>query len=71
MDSLTSGQVDALRDLARKKQGLCVPYINIADARSLTDLGLARRSRQGWDITPAGLEELSGRPDPSARIEPF
>ena len=33
-------------------------WINIADARVLTELGLAERSREGWKITPAGAEVL-------------
>jgi hypothetical protein len=55
MDDLTTGQLDALKDLARKKAGEAVPFVNIADARALTDLGLAERSREGWDITPEGV----------------
>ncbi len=60
MTDLTSGQLEALRDLARKKAGESVRFINISDARALTELGLAQRSREGWDITPAGAERLAG-----------
>lgn len=63
MDDLSSGQLDALRDLARKKAGGHVPFVNIAAARALTELGLAERSREGWDITTQGaalLARLSG-----------
>jgi hypothetical protein len=52
----------ALRNLSRKSVGNDVDFINIADAQALTALGLAARSRQGWDITPAGLLALNGMP---------
>ncbi len=51
----------ALDNLARKKAGADVDWINIADARALTDRGLAQRSREGWDITAAGLAALAAR----------
>jgi hypothetical protein len=51
----------ALQNLADKQAGKAVDWINIADARALTDLGLAQRSREGWDITAAGVSELAGR----------
>ncbi len=53
--ALTPGQLTALRNLARKQAGEDVDWINIADARALTELGLAERNRGGWEITPAGL----------------
>jgi hypothetical protein len=59
MNDLTSGQIEALRDLARKRDGESVPFVNIADARALTELGMAERSREGWDITPAGAALLA------------
>ena len=59
MDDLTSGQIEALRDVARKRDGESVPFVNIADARALTELGMAERSREGWDITPAGAALLA------------
>ena len=59
MKDLTSGQIEALRDLARKRDGESVPFVNIADARALTELGMAERSREGWDITPAGAALLA------------
>lgn len=55
---LTAGQLTALRNLARKQAGQSVDWINIADARSLTELGLAERNREGWKITPAGAGVL-------------
>jgi hypothetical protein len=64
MDDLTSGQLEALQDLARKKAGDAVPFVNIRDARALTELGLAERSREGWDITPAGSAVLARRAGP-------
>lgn len=56
---LSEGQLAALRNLASKQAGKPVDFINIADARALTELGLAIRSREGWDITPAGSEALA------------
>ena len=52
--TLTNAQRHALENLERKRQGNEVPYINIASARALTDLGLAERRAQGWEITSAG-----------------
>jgi hypothetical protein len=54
MDELTTGQRHALEQLARKKAGEAIPFVNISDARALTELGLAERSREGWDITAEG-----------------
>lgn len=58
MADLTDRQRTALANLARKKAGEMVDWINIADARALTDLGLAERSQEGWDITPEGEAAL-------------
>ena len=55
---LTEGQLVALKNLAHKADGEAVDWINIADARALTELGLAERNREGWIITPAGKEAL-------------
>lgn len=65
MDDLTSGQLHALHNLARKQTGEDVPFVNISDARVLTELGFAERSREGWDITREGaafLARLGGGP---------
>lgn len=59
---LSEGELHALHNLARKHAGQSVPFINIADARSLTDAGLATRGREGWDITPAGLARVASAP---------
>lgn len=59
---LTSGQRTALQNLARKQAGRDVDWINISDARGLTDLGLAERNREGWNITPKGLAVLEEHP---------
>ena len=56
---LTHGQLDALRNLSRKKAGLEVGWIVITDALGLTDLGFAARNRSGWQITPAGASLLA------------
>jgi len=72
---LTEGQHGALDNLARKQAGEEVDWISIADARALTDLGLAERTRAGWTITPAGMAALEaargqGANDGSAAGEP-
>jgi hypothetical protein len=59
---LTDGQLTALRNLSRKRDGEPVAFINISDARQLTELGLAERSREGWDITESGVSFLRSRP---------
>lgn len=59
MDDLSPGQLHALRNLAHKRAGHTTAFVNIADARTLTDLGLAARSHQGWDITDAGAAYLA------------
>jgi len=66
---LSPAQFDALSNLARKKAGDDVGWVAIAQARELTDLGLAVRTRSGWEITDAGEAALSehadARPDDS------
>jgi hypothetical protein len=57
--SLSAPLLAALRNLGRKKAGAAVDWINIADARALTDLGLAERTPGGWVITAAGSAALS------------
>jgi len=59
MRTLNEGELQALRNLAAKRGGSETAFLNIADARQLTELGLAVRSRQGWDITAAGLAYLN------------
>jgi hypothetical protein len=56
--TLSPSQLVALKNLARKKAGDAVDWINIADARALTDLGLAERTGGGWVITKDGLSAL-------------
>ncbi len=57
--ALTPGQRIALANLARKQAGEAVAWINIADARALTELGFADRGREGWRITAAGAAALA------------
>lgn len=57
--ALSDGQLLALKNLARKQAGDDVDWINISDARALTDLGFAQRDRVGWKITPEGLAALA------------
>ena len=59
MDDLTASQLHALQNLSRKRAGDEVPFVNISDARALTELGFAERSREGWDITPTGAAFLA------------
>lgn len=61
--TLTPGQRAALQNLARKKSGEEVDWINISDARALTDHGLAGRTGGGWVITPAGVAALAASGD--------
>jgi hypothetical protein len=51
----------ALRNLADKQAGESVAFINIADARALTDLGLAKRAMGGWEITQEGAALLQAQ----------
>ena len=53
--SISESELTALQNLAEKQAGKDVDWINIADARALTELGLARRTRGGWEITPEGM----------------
>jgi hypothetical protein len=55
---LSDSQLEALRNLSRKKAGADVGWIAIAEARDLTDLGLAVRKPSGWEITAAGAARL-------------
>jgi hypothetical protein len=64
--ALSDGQHLALANLARKQAGEDVDWINIADARALTDLGLAQRDRGGWTITAAGHLALKALELPKA-----
>ncbi len=60
--AMTPQELQALRNLALKQAGEDVDWINIADARTLTEQGLARRTRSGWEITAAGLTLVADRP---------
>ena len=57
---LSADELQALRNLSKKQGGEDVAFINIADARALTELGLAVRTQQGWVITDAGARLLNG-----------
>ena len=59
--ALSDGQFLALSNLARKQAGEDVDWINISDARALTELGLAERNREGWKITEEGAALLAER----------
>lgn len=60
--TISDKELAALHNLADKQAGEDVDWINIADARALTELGFARRNRGGWEITPEGLALVKGRP---------
>ena len=64
MADLTDAQLNALQNLALKKTGKEAPFITIGAARALTEMGLAERSREGWDITPEGSALLAKRAGP-------
>lgn len=64
MSALTADQLVALRNLAAKQAGQEVDWIRIADARALTDLGLAERDACGWNISPAGTAALANADRP-------
>lgn len=61
--ALSEGQLTALRNLSVKRAGKPVDFINIADARALTEMGLAIRSREGWEITSEGETLLAAEPN--------
>jgi len=63
---LTAGQLTALRNLERKRAGEMVDWINISDARALTELDLAERNREGWNITAEGTALLAELDAPKA-----
>ena len=52
--ALSGPLLAALRNLADKQGGAEVGWINIADARALTEGGLAQRTPSGWTITAKG-----------------
>lgn len=60
---LSPRERSALQNLADKQAGADVAWINISDARALTELGLARRTREGWEITPAGQALVRAQSD--------
>ena len=60
---LSADELQALRNLSKKQGGEDVEFINIADARALTELGLAVRTQQGWVITAAGAQLLNNGED--------
>lgn len=63
MRDLSDGELRALRNLADKRAGNVTPFLRISDAQQLVELGLASRSRQGWDITTAGAAFLARQSD--------
>ncbi len=56
---LSPSQRVALANLSRKKAGHDVDWISIADARALTEVGLAIRNAGGWQITEDGEAALA------------
>jgi hypothetical protein len=70
MTDLTDIHVGALKTLAVRRGGSLTPFLNIAAARHLTDLGLAARSQQGWQITPAGSAHLARLGPPPLAVAP-
>ena len=64
--TLSGDRLEALRNLSQKKAGQPVGWIDIAEARALTELGLAERTGSGWRITAEGEAALA-RTTPPAR----
>jgi anti-sigma factor RsiW len=56
---LSDDRLEALRNLSQKKAGLIVGWIDIAEARALTELGFAERASSGWLITAEGEAALA------------
>lgn len=67
---LSRDQRIALHNLADKEAGIAVGWINISDAQALTDLGLARRNRGGWEITLDGAALIEGQARPTEASAP-
>lgn len=67
MTALSLNEMCALHNLAGKHAGEHVDWINIADARALTALGLARRTRSGWEITDEGEAMVQASPEAPSR----
>ena len=59
--TLSQEQLDTLWNLSRKKSGATIGWVAIGPARALTELGLAARSRCGWEITPDGEAALESQ----------
>jgi len=59
MIHLTEVEISSLKNMAQKRNGAVTQFLNIASAQRLTELGLAVRTRQGWDITDAGMARLA------------
>ena len=68
--ALSSGQLDTLTNLSRKKAGETVGWVAIAEARELCELGLAARTRSGWEITASGEVALSQQGDVNRTDQP-
>ena len=62
--TLSHDQLEALRNLSRKKAGFEVGWVAIAPACELTELGLAARDRSGWRITAEGEAALQRQHNP-------
>jgi hypothetical protein len=57
--ALSADTLGALRNLARKRDGQSVGWIDISGARELTVLGYAVRNQSGWQITASGTDALA------------
>jgi hypothetical protein len=61
--ALSSRLLDTLANLSRKKAGADVGWVAIAEARELDAMGLAVRTRSGWEITASGEAALGQEGD--------
>ncbi len=66
LDALPADQQHALQSLAERQPDGVSGFINIAAGQALTALGLARRGRAGWEITPQGRNHLLSSAPPEA-----
>ena len=57
--SISGPRLEALQNSHKKQLGHDVGFTNIAEAQALTNLGLALRTAQGWQITDAGAKLLA------------
>jgi hypothetical protein len=63
--TLSIDQLRTLHALSARAEGKETGFLRIGDAQRLTELGLARRNRAGWEITLDGASAIEGQPLPA------